>query len=82
MVTLQQEYFFICLMVLQEDQQESLRRPQLPLVEHQSEPPKKRGKKSAGYLKASKRKIDDMDLKGLKLSRLKMKKRFENQQRR
>ncbi|KEH26577.1 hypothetical protein MtrunA17_Chr6g0474121 [Medicago truncatula] len=53
-----------------------------PLVEHQSEPPKKWGKKSATYLKASKRKIDDKELKGLKLSRLKMKKRLENQHRR
>ena len=61
---------------LQEDQQESLRRPR------QSEPPKKWGKKSQADLKASKRKIDDKEVKGLKLSRLKMKKRLENQQRR
>jgi len=54
----------------------------VPLVDHESEPPKKWGKKSQADLKASKRKIDDKEVKGLKLSRLKMKKRLENQQRR
>jgi len=53
-----------------------------PLIDHESEPPKKRGKKSVADLKASKQKIDDKELEGLKLSRLKMKKRLENQQRR
>jgi len=51
-------------------------------IDHESEPHKNRGKKSVADLKASKRKIDDKELEGQKLSRLKMKKRLENQQRR
>lgn len=35
-----------------------------PLVEHENEPPKKRGKKSASNLKASKGKIDDKAAEG------------------
>jgi len=35
-----------------------------PVVEHESEPPKKRGKKSAADLKASKGKIDDKAAEG------------------